>query len=132
MSFVMKDSSHPDRSLKKAWPSPQPDLQAAIGRRAEEIYIRNGRIPGRDLENWVQAEAEILRESAQDPAKRARILVKVDGVQYVGEYDASATGYTPGEFATGDPLPIRFEGDKMFIRRRDQTELETTIVKKSS
>ena len=38
------------------------DLQEAIRRRAEEIYIRNGKIPGHDLENWAQAEHEIMRE----------------------------------------------------------------------
>jgi len=40
---------------------PQPaDLHEAIRRRAEEIYVRSGRIPGRDVENWAQAEREIL------------------------------------------------------------------------
>jgi hypothetical protein len=37
-------------------------MKEAIRIRAEEIYIRNGRIPGRDLDNWTQAETEILRE----------------------------------------------------------------------
>src|ERR1019366_8201076 len=50
-------------------PQPSPTLSAdqheAIRQRAEEIYIRNGRIPGRDMENWAQAEQEILCESAK-------------------------------------------------------------------
>jgi len=30
-----------------------------VSRRAFEIWERNGRTPGRDLENWLQAEAEL-------------------------------------------------------------------------
>ncbi len=112
--------------------SPRPttpaELHEAIRRRAEEIYFRNGCIPGRDLENWNLAEKEILGESTQP---RKAILVKVDGIQYVGLYNpASAGGYTPGEFAPGSRLPVRFEGDKMFVRRPNGRELETTIVQK--
>ena len=33
------------------WPTAPRDLHEAIRRRAEEIYIRNGKLPGRDLEN---------------------------------------------------------------------------------
>jgi hypothetical protein len=108
-------------------------MHEAIGRRAEEIYARNGRVPGHDLQNWTQAEAEIFHESVRVPTKRAAIVVKVNGIQYVGEYDAvSADGYTPGEFAAGEPVPVRFDGNKMFVQRANHTELETDIVKKLS
>lgn len=30
-----------------------------IERRAREIYEQNGRVPGRDLNNWLQAETEL-------------------------------------------------------------------------
>ena len=30
-----------------------------IRHRAHEIYLENGRQPGRDIENWLQAEAEL-------------------------------------------------------------------------
>jgi len=69
-------------------PSPAPrssELRDAIRKRAEEIYVRNGRIPGRDLDNWTQAEAEIALEWG-GPGRRTAIVVDVDGVQYVGEY----------------------------------------------
>ena len=42
--------------------SSEVDLHELTRRRAEEIYIRNGRIPGRDVENWTQAEEEIRAE----------------------------------------------------------------------
>jgi len=107
-----------------------PDRDEAIRRRAEEIYIRSGRIPGHDLENWTQAEQEITREAAEPPARRTAIVVKVNGVQYVGEYALdSSEGYTPGEFKKGVPVPVRFDGDKMFVKRPNGKELETRIVK---
>lgn len=39
--------------------------QDQIARRAREIYQRNGAQPGRDLENWLQAEVELKRELEQ-------------------------------------------------------------------
>jgi hypothetical protein len=122
----------PDSDQRIATRRPEPaDLHEAIRRRAEEIYYRNGRIPGRDKENWSQAEKEIFAESGGAPARRNAIVVKVDGVQYVGEYNAdSSDGYVPGELGTGAAVPVRFVGDKMFVKRPNGHELETTIVKK--
>jgi len=112
-------------------PSPNhPDRHEAIRRRAEEIYIRNGRIPGRDIENWTLAETEILREAASH-SHRTAVAVKVRGVYYVGEYSVDAAdGYAPGEFEAGDRIDVRFDGDKMFVRRNSGRELETRIVKR--
>jgi hypothetical protein len=127
----MEVGSAPDPTISKPLPSPLADLHEAIRHRAEEIYVRNGRVAGRDLENWAQAEQEILRESAELPARKA-IVVKADGVRYVGEYTPeSSDGYVPGEFAQGAPVPVRFEGDKMFVKRPNGKELETTIVQKT-
>jgi len=113
-------------------PSPWPtDQHEAIRRRAEEIYIRNGRIPGRDVENWAQAEQEILRESSSPATRRTAIVVRVNGIKYVGEYDlASSGGYVPGEFGPADAVHVRFHGDRMSIQRPDGRILETTVVQK--
>ena len=109
--------------------TPNANLQEAIRRRAEEIYIRKGKIPGHDLENWAQAEQEILRE----PLPRTAIVVRVAGAEYVGEYRSpSSDGYCPGEFGRGAAVPVRFQGDKMFVQRPNGKILETTIVKKIS
>lgn len=106
------------------------ELQEAIRKRAEEIYIRTGNIPGRDLENWTQAEAEIARECGNS-MRRMAIVVDVDGHQYVGEYASeSCDGYQPGEFGLGQDIPVRFEVDKMFLKRPNGKELETIIVDK--
>ncbi len=109
------------------------DLSEAIRRRAEEIYIRNGRVPGRDLENWAQAEEEILREVGTAEIGRRAVVVNVAGVQYVGEYSPdSSDNYTPGEFSSGSPISVRFEGEKMFLKRPNGRELETRIVKRTA
>jgi len=139
-------------------PSPQHELHELIRRRAEEIYFRNGRVPGRDKENWAQAEREIAQElaehsstedasapptehpvehhsehpaghSPEHPSHRPAVVVTVHGVKYVGEYDpATSEDYHAGEFAKGTPVPVRFEGDHMFVKRPNGKELETSIV----
>ena len=110
------------------WPTPTGSVQEAIRRRAEEIYIRNGKIPGHDLENWAQAEREIQQESAQ-PVRRHAIVVRVEGTQYVGEYTPSSSGdYQPGEFTPGSPVPVVFQGEKMFVKRPNGKILETVLV----
>jgi len=108
------------------------DLQEAIRRRAEEIYIRNGKIPGHDLENWAQAEHEIMREFTEPAPRRTAIVVKVNGAAYVGEYDPASSDYQPGEFAPGVSVPVRLRGNKMQLLRPNGKVLETTIVKRIS
>jgi len=118
-------------NIPSPWPTTSPDRHEAIRGRAEEIYVRNGRIPGRDRENWAQAEQEILRESAESPTRKA-IVVKVGDAQYLGEYNPeSSDGYVPGEFGPGASVPVRFRADKMLVLRPNGKVLETTIVKKT-
>lgn len=110
------------------WPIASRDRYEAIRRRAEEIYIRNGSIPGHDLANWAQAEREITLEAAT--VRRTAIVVQVNGTEFVGEYNpASADGYKPGEFAARAAVSVHFHGNKMFILRPNGKVLETTIVK---
>jgi hypothetical protein len=98
-------------------------------RRAEEIYEKSGRIPGRDLHNWALAEAQIRMETANRSARKPAVVVNVEGVQYVGECDSAlASGYNPGEFVAGDPVRVRFESGKMLVIRPNGQHLETTII----
>jgi|SRR5579862_8396345 hypothetical protein len=123
----MKTSSLPDSSGSGAAGS---TIHEAIRRRAEEIYIRSGKVPGRDVENWAQAEQEIRREAAGATPRKA-VVVRVNGVQYFGEYHPDdCDGYQPGELGKGKVVPVRFAGNKMFVKRPNGKELETTIVKK--
>ncbi len=128
----MKPDSIAVSSTPKPWPALPSDLPEIIRRRAEEIYTRNGGAPGQDMQNWVQAEYEILVEQTARFAHGAAVVVRVGGVKYVGEYQSdSASGYVPGEFKHGDPVPVRFHAGKMFLKRRNGTELETHIVEQS-
>jgi Protein of unknown function (DUF2934) len=123
-------SVHPNPPKKTPVSKVATNLNEAVRRRAEEIYIRNGRVPGHDVENWVLAEQEVLREMSEQPILKKTIVVRVGGVEYFGEYDTdSADGYMPGEFGKGAPVPVRFEGQKMFVQRPNGKELETTIIR---
>lgn len=105
-------------------------LQEAIRHRATELFRESGGLTGRDIDNWYQAEAEILRESTTLAARRA-VVVNVDGVVYTGEYDFThAEGYSPGEWKAGDPVTVRLAGDQLFLRRPNGRELQTTVVKR--
>jgi hypothetical protein len=109
---------------------PGADGQTAISRRAREIYERSGKVAGHDVENWTQAEAELAREHSRLSDRRLALVIRVGGVRYVGEYDlASANGYAPGEFVSGDPVPVRFVGDKMLVERPNGKMLETSIAR---
>lgn len=109
------------------------DLREAIRHRAEKIYVESGRIPGRDRENWERAEQEIRREALGSVQRmKSAIVIRVDGVEFVGEFDKELSdGYAPGEFNTGGAVSVRFEGNKMFVRRPNGRELATQIVKKT-
>jgi hypothetical protein len=110
--------------------NPSPPWQEAIRRRAGEIYELSGSIEGHDVENWQQAEAEILRELAAHPFRRA-VVVNIQGVVYTGQYESdSAEGYTPGEWHPGDFIPVRLAGDQLYLRRPNGLELKTTVVKR--
>jgi Protein of unknown function (DUF2934) len=107
-----------------------PKLLEAIPRRATELYHLSGEVEGRDVQNWCQAEAEVLRESGLQGARRA-VVINLDGVLYTGEYDSDcADGYTPGEWKAGDPVPARVAGDQLCLRRPNGRELQTTIVQR--
>jgi hypothetical protein len=125
------DSNPQDRPSQSKFS--ETELREAMRRRAEEIYEKSGRIPGRDLQNWFMAEAEIRRETATRSPRKPAVVVNVEGVQYVGEYDSAlASGYTPGEFVAGDPVRVRFESGKMFVIRTNGQHLETTIINRVS
>lgn len=48
--------------------SKTPELQLRIQNRAYELYEAEGRQDGRDLDHWLQAEAEILGKQADSVA----------------------------------------------------------------
>ncbi len=62
--FMAKISKHTDSK----------PTQQEIAERAREIYEQSGRIPDRDLENWLAAEAQLT--GGRSVAKPARNLPK--------------------------------------------------------
>jgi hypothetical protein len=107
-----------------------PHILEAIRRRASELYRHSGAVDGRDVDNWCQAEAEVLRESTTHAVRRT-VVVNLGGVVYTGEYDCTAADdYTPGEWKPGDPVAVRLAGDKLYLRRPNGRELQTRIVKR--
>ena len=87
-----------------------------------------GEMAGLQVENL--HEAEMIREFATHPGCGA-VVVNVEGVVYTGEYEfMTAYGYSPGEWEAGTSIPVRFAGDKLFLRRTNGRELLTTIVKR--
>jgi hypothetical protein len=107
-----------------------PQMQEAIRRRATELYRLKGEAEGHDVENWCQAEAEILRETAAHIPHPA-VVVNLEGVVYTGEYDvAAADGYLPGEWKPGDRVVARLQGDRLYLRRPNGRELQTNVVKR--
>jgi len=56
----------------------------AIARRAYELYLSRGSEPGHEMEDWLQAEAELRAQGADDGEHRAAELT--------GEESELATG----------------------------------------
>jgi len=62
MSKAVEFHSSPNTTQQKS-DNRQPEvLQERIEKRAYELYEARGATPGHALEDWAQAEAEILRE----------------------------------------------------------------------
>ena len=80
---------------------PTIDLHKSTRRRAQEISIRKGRLPGRGRVNWAQAEEEI-RAEFEPASRRTAIVMRVSGVRYVGEYARETEEWLPpGKFKPG-------------------------------
>jgi Protein of unknown function (DUF2934) len=50
-------------------------LDARIRRRAYEVYLRRAGRAGSDLEDWLEAEREVLGESAHDSAENRATVI---------------------------------------------------------
>jgi Protein of unknown function (DUF2934) len=59
-------SPTPPRSITQ--PGSTPELLEQIRIRAYELFEQRGRDEGHELEDWLQAEAEVLQETAKTTA----------------------------------------------------------------
>jgi hypothetical protein len=67
--MTTKSKSRKPRSPKPAQPN---EIEESIRRRAYELYEQRGRIEGFALDDWLQAEAEILGKQKGQKVKAAR------------------------------------------------------------
>ena len=67
--MTTKSKSRKSRSPKPAQPN---DIEESIRRRAYELYEQRGRVDGFALDDWLQAEREILGAQKQGKVKAAR------------------------------------------------------------
>ncbi len=68
------------------------DLKEEISRVAYELYIKSGCIPGRDMDNWLEAErivmekyksiidtpTEVVKETTEEEPKPKKIRIKTE------------------------------------------------------
>ena len=150
----METSAKPNPNTASQDANTRAALEEAIARRARELYELRGRVEGHDLEDWLQAEAEMTgkiakQEKPSDDTRRAEQIVqppapaapvnrkpaffnvKVDGVLYTVEYDSNhCDSYRPGMLKRGQPLQLRLEEDKLYVKLPNSKELETKVIKK--
>ena len=67
--MTTKSKSRKPSSPKPAQPN---DIEERIRRRAYELYEERGRVDGFALDDWLQAEAEILGKQKGQKVKAAR------------------------------------------------------------
>lgn len=48
----------------------------AIAKRAYELYLQRGSVPGHELDDWLEAEAQLARESSQDEQTSPQPVVR--------------------------------------------------------
>lgn len=59
-----------DQKAEKAADASPP--QEAIAKRAYELYLQRGSVPGYEVEDWLQAEAELTAAAANGTRPRDR------------------------------------------------------------
>jgi Protein of unknown function (DUF2934) len=60
------------RNLRSPKPAQPNDIEERIRRRAYELYEERGRVDGFALDDWLQAESEILGTQKQRKVKAAK------------------------------------------------------------
>jgi len=106
-------------------------LREAIVHRARELWELRGRLDGHADEDWAQAEAEVRKRFSQPRvASPAFLSVKGQRFIYTCRYDRNCTEYRPGDIAPGQIIHFRVAEGKLYLKLRDDRELETLITDK--
>jgi hypothetical protein len=62
---MMANTSSTPTRMETATTKPRLDLQEQVRRRAFELYEQRGREEGHELDDWLQAESEIVQQRAK-------------------------------------------------------------------
>jgi hypothetical protein len=65
-----------------------------------------------------------------DTVKRFDISVQLGDLTYVGRYEPTWSWGKPPNWIIGDPIEVRIDSNKMFLKKPDGKELKTKIVKR--
>lgn len=63
------------------------------------------------------------------PGRTYTFRIRVEDLVYVAEYKAGKRSYLP-ECIVNDPIELRVQKDRMFLKRPDGKEVEVEVVKK--
>jgi Protein of unknown function (DUF2934) len=69
-TMMKKTTSASSENTETAQNTNSGDTQEKIRLRAYELFELNGRVPGNDMEHWLQAEAELTTEAETEPTKK--------------------------------------------------------------
>lgn len=72
---------------------------------------------------------ETVTRPVEDKQKHYFITVQVADMVYVGEYTPAFFG-KPGDWIIGDPIQVRFDGNKMILQKPNGKELKSKIQKR--
>ncbi len=76
-----------------------------------------------------QSDGSTVTTPTTSEQKHYFITVQADAVVYVGEYTPMFFG-KPGDWIIGDPIEVRFDGNKMILRKPNGKELKAKIQKR--
>ncbi|MFO1463914.1 MAG: hypothetical protein U1F66_09040 [bacterium] len=76
-----------------------------------------------------QSDGTTVTTPTTTEQKHYFITVQSDDLVYVGEYTPMFFG-KPGDWIIGDPIEVRFDGNKMILRKPNGKELKAKIQKR--
>ncbi len=68
-----KTKKSPSANVKKSPSARKQPPQAEIAMRAYQIYLERGGAPGNELEDWTQAERELLEQNGK-PRRKGKLI----------------------------------------------------------
>jgi HSP20 family molecular chaperone IbpA len=109
--LVRRQTAEPSIAIKATGLSPEAkQMFDLIARRAYEIFESNGRVKGRDLDHWLEAEAELFEPTPINMKEsRDRVTVMAD-----------VRGFTPKE------LEVDLEPKRVTIIGKHQSQADRT------